>query len=368
MGTTIGDVTNGCKWVYYWFMPRTDTIQITPEILNLIARIDEFKGAWRALGTLAPDRLLALRRVATIESIGSSTRIEGSRLSDREVEKLLSNLEIKSFTTRDEQEVAGYAELMNLVFSSWQDIPFSENHIKQLHQILLHYSEKDSWHRGNYKTNSNSVAAFDEHGVQIGIVFQTVSPFDTPRLMTELVDWVAQERGKAQLHPLLAIALYVVVFLEIHPFQDGNGRLSRVLTTLLLLQAGYAYVPYSSLESVIEQNKEAYYLALRQTQGTIRTEAPNWQPWLVFFLRSLAEQVRRLEKKVEREKIVLASMPELSLKIVEFAREHGRVTIGEIIKLTGTSRNTLKQHFRALVERGTLSQHGRGRGVWYDLR
>jgi len=349
-------------------MLRTDTIEITPEILSLIARIDEFKGAWRALGTLAPDRLLALRRVATIESIGSSTRIEGSKLSDREVEQLLSNLEIKSFATRDEQEVAGYAELMDLMFTSWQDIPFTENHIKQLHQILLNYSEKDGWHRGNYKTNSNSVAAFDEHGVQIGIVFQTASPFDTPRLMSELVAWVTHEREIAHLHPLLAIALYVVVFLEIHPFQDGNGRLSRVLTTLLLLQVGYAYVPYSSLESVIEQSKEAYYLALRQTQGTIRTDAPNWQPWLVFFLRSLAEQVRRLEKKVEREKIVLASMPELSLKIVEFAREHGRVTIGGIVKLTGASRNTLKQHFRALVERGALNQHGSGRGVWYDLR
>jgi len=349
-------------------MLRTDAIQITPEILSLIARIDEFKGAWRALGTLAPDRLSALRRVATIESIGSSTRIEGSKLSDREVEQLLSNLEIKSFATRDEQEVAGYAELMNLVFSSWRDIPFTENHIKQLHQILLRYSEKDSWHRGNYKTNSNSVAAFDDTGAQIGIVFQTASPFDTPRLMTELVAWVALERETARLHPLLIIALCVVVFLEVHPFQDGNGRLSRVLTTLLLLQAGYAYVPYSSLESVIEQSKEAYYLALRQTQGTIRTEAPNWQPWLVFFLGSLAEQVRRLEKKVEREKIVLAAMPELSLQIVEFTREHGRVTIGEAIKLTGASRNTLKQHFRALVERGALNQHGSGRGVWYDLR
>ncbi|HEY9098687.1 MAG TPA: Fic family protein [Thiobacillus sp.] len=349
-------------------MLKADTIQITPEILSLIARIDEFKGAWRALGTLAPDRLSALRRVATIESIGSSTRIEGSKLSDREVEQLLSNLEIMSFATRDEQEVTGYAELMDLVFSSWQEIPFTENHIKQLHQILLRYSEKDNRHRGNYKTHSNSVAAFDETGAQVGIVFHTASPFDTPRLMTELVTWVNQERETARLHPLLIIALCIVVFLEIHPFQDGNGRLSRVLTTLLLLQAGYAYVPYSSLESVIEQNKEAYYLALRQTQGTVRTVAPNWQPWLVFFLRSVAEQVRRLEKKVEREKIVLAAMPALQLQIVEFAREHGRVTIGETIKLTGASRNTLKQHFRTLVERGTLNQHGSGRGVWYDLR
>ena len=348
-------------------MLHADTLQITPEVLSLIARIDEFKGAWRALGTLAPDRLSALRRVATIESIGSSTRIEGSKLSDREVAKLLSNLAIQSFETRDEQEVAGYAELMDLVFSAWQDIPFNENHIKQLHQTLLRHSEKDQRHRGQYKTNANSVATFDENGVQIGIVFETASPFDTPRLMAELIGWVNQEREKAHLHPLLIIAVFVVVFLEIHPFQDGNGRLSRVLTTLLLIQAGYAYVPYSSLESVIEANKEAYYLALRQTQGTIRTEAPNWQPWLVFFLRSLAEQVRRLEKKVEREKIVLAALPELSLKIVEFAREHGRVTIGDAMKLTGASRNTLKQHFRNLVEQAHLKQQGGGRGSWYEL-
>ena len=241
-------------------MLRSDTLQITPEILSLIARIDEFKGAWRALGTLAPDRLSALRRVATIESIGSSTRIEGSKLSDRDVERLLSNLTTQSFATRDEQEVAGYAELMELVFSSWQEIPFTENHLKQLHQVLLRHSENDAWHRGNYKTHPNSVAAFDDRGAQIGIVFETATPFDTPRLMTELVTSVREQHDSGLLHPLLIIAVCIVVFLEIHPFQDGNGRLSRALTTLLLLQAGYAYVPYSSLESVVEQNKEAYYL------------------------------------------------------------------------------------------------------------
>jgi Fic family protein len=186
--------------------------------------------------------------------------------------------------------------------------------------------------------------------------------------MAELVSWMNDEREKGLLHPLLIIAIFVVVFLEIHPFQDGNGRLSRVLTTLLLMQAGYAYVPYSSLESVVELNKEAYYLALRQTQGTIRTAAPNWQPWLVFFLRSLAEQVRRLEKKIEQEKLVLATMPELSLRIVEFAREHGRVTMMDAIKLTGSNRNTLKLHFRALTERGHLERHGSGRGVWYRMK
>lgn len=349
-------------------MIKSDVVQITPEILSLIAGLDEFKGAWRALGTLAPNRLSALRRVATIESIGSSTRIEGSRLSDREVERLLSNLQIKSFATRDEQEVAGYADVMELVFSSWQDIALTENHIKQLHRDLLTYSEKDAWHRGGYKKSTNSVVAFDNEGKPLGVVFETATPFDTPQLMAELVKWFNDERAAARFHPLLLIGIWVVVFLEIHPFQDGNGRLSRVLTTLLLLQAGYAYVPFSSLESVIEQSKEGYYLALRQTQGTIRTSAPNWQPWLMFFLRALAEQVRRLSRKVEREKLVLAALPELSLQIVEFAREHGRITMGDAIRLTNGNRNTLKQHFRALVEQGHLVQRGAGRGVWYELR
>lgn len=349
-------------------MIRTDSLQITPETLSLISGIDEFKGAWRALGTLAPDRLSALRRVATIESIGSSTRIEGSRLSDREVERLLSNLQIKSFETRDEQEVAGYAEVMELVFSSWQDIALTENHIRQLHRDLLTHSDKDAWHRGNYKTTSNNAVAFDELGNPLGVVFETAAPFDTPRLLSELVTWFNEQRSVGHLHPLLLIGIWVVVFLEIHPFQDGNGRLSRVLTTLLLLQAGYAYVPYSSLESVIEQNKEAYYLALRQTQGSIRSDVPDWQPWLLFFLRALSRQVSRLERKVEREKLVLAKLPDLALQIVDFTRDHGRITMAESIRLTGSNRNTLKQHFRTLVEQGHLIQHGSGRGTWYELR
>lgn len=348
-------------------MLHTATLQITPEMLRLVAAVDEFKGAWRSLGALAPDRLTALLRVATVESIGSSTRIEGSKLSDRDVERLLSQLQVRKFSTRDEQEVAGYAKVMEMVFTSWPDIALTENHIRQLHRDLLAHSEKDAWHRGNYKTTSNSVVAFDEHGKQLGVVFETATPFDTPRLMAELVAWFVAERETGRLHPLLLVGIWVVVFLEIHPFQDGNGRLSRVLTTLLLLQAGYAYVPYSSLESVVEQSKEAYYLALRQTQGTIRTDAPNWQPWLLFFMRSLAEQVNRLRRKVERERIVLAVLPELSLQVVEFAREHGRITMADAIRLTGASRNTLKQHFRTLVATGRLLSRGMGRGAWYEL-
>jgi Fic family protein len=256
---------------------ETSSLEITPAILSLIAAIDEFKGAWRAIGRIAPERLSALRRVATIESIGSSTRIEGAALSDREVERLLANLDVQTSTSRDEQEVAGYAAVMETVFESADAIDLTENHILQLHRDLLQFSEKDERHRGAYKTLPNHVEAIGPDGESLGIVFETATPFDTPRLMHELVEWTRVELARETLHPLIVIAIFVVVFLEIHPFQDGNGRLSRILTTLLLLRAGYTYVPYGSLESVIEGSKEPYYLALRQTQVTIRTSEPKWQ-------------------------------------------------------------------------------------------
>ncbi|NCA73158.1 MAG: Fic family protein, partial [Sphingobacteriia bacterium] len=242
----------------------------------------------------------------------------------------------------------------------------TENHIKQLHRDLLRFSDKDERHRGAYKTASNSVAAFDAEGNQVGVVFETASPFETPRRMAELVDWLDQAQ-QGELHPLIAIGIFVVVFLEIHPFQDGNGRLSRVLTTLLLLRAGYAYVPYSSLESVIEQSKEGYYLALRRTQGTIRTEAPDWTPWLTFFLKALQRQMRRLREKVERERLLLAKLPDLAIQILDHARDHGRITIADAVTVTGASRNTLKGHFKTLCERELLVLHGQGRGAWYSL-
>ncbi|MBW8365487.1 MAG: Fic family protein [Rhizobium sp.] len=346
---------------------NTATVRITPEILSLIAEIDEFKGAWRAIGRIAPERLSGLRRVATIESVGSSTRIEGARLTDREVEKLLANIRLGSFTTRDEQEVAGYAEVMETIFSAYEAISFTENHIRQLHRDLLAHSTKDERHRGAYKTLSNNVEAFNEQGQSLGIVFETASPFDTPRRMEELIAWLDEQEREKRLHPLLVVAIFVVVFLEIHPFQDGNGRLSRILTTLLLLRAGYAYVPYSSLESIIEQSKESYYISLRRTQGTIRSAEPDWNPWIEFFLRALHRQKTRLEKKMERERIILADMPELSVTLLELAREHGRITVAEAARITNASRHTIKDHLKALVDQGHLVLHGAGRGAWYSL-
>ena len=346
---------------------NTETIVITPELLNLLSEVDEFKGAWRALGTLAPERLNALRHVATIESIGSSTRIEGSKLTDREVEKLLSKIEIRKFDSRDEQEVAGYAETMETIFHSFDDIPITENHLKQLHRDLLRYSQKDERHRGEYKKLPNNVVAFDADGKMVGVVFETATPFDTPRRMTELVAWLKDARELGRLHPLLIVAVFIVTFLEIHPFQDGNGRLSRILTTLLLLQAGYIYVPYSSLESVVEQSKDNYYLALRQTQQSIHTETPNWQPWLLFFMRALQQQKRRLAAKVEREKGSLALLPQLAVKVLDYVRDHGRVTTRDMVREFGASPNTLKTTFSSLVKKGLLVRHGGGRSIWYGL-
>ncbi len=346
---------------------NTKTVVIEPEMLDIIAELDEFKGAWRALSTLAPERLSALRRVATIESIGSSTRIEGSKLSDQDVERMLSNVEVHSFETRDEQEVAGYAGVMETIFASWSVLLLTENHVLQLHRDLLRYSTKDERHRGEYKKLDNHVEAFDANGKSVGIVFQTASPFDTPRLMAELIEWTTESLSNRTLHPLLVIAVFVVVFLEIHPFQDGNGRLSRVLTTLLLLRAGYAYVPYSSLESVIEQSKDSYYLALRRTQKTTRSKKPDWQPWIMFFLRALRQHKGRLESKVEREKKILGQLPELSLRIYELTKERGQVKVEDIIRATGAARGTVKDHLNHLIKDGYLVQHGKGKGTWYSL-
>lgn len=346
---------------------KTGTIGITPGMLRTIAAIDEFKGAWTALGRLAPERLDNLRRVAAIESIGSSTRIEGAKLSDREVDRLLSGIDVTGFASRDEQEVAGYAAAMETVFAHSDAIDLTENHIRQLHRDLLRYADKDARHRGAYKTLDNHVEAFGAGGESLGVVFRTASPFETPALMEALVAWSREALARGELHPLIVIAVFVVVFLAIHPFQDGNGRLSRILTTLLLLRAGYRYVPYASLESVIERTKEDYYRALRRTQGTLRTDSPDWQPWLDYFLGALRTQKQLLEEKIGREKILRDSLPPLSLAILDIAHARGRVTVADAARITGTSRNTVKDHLKALTGNCHLARHGAGRGTWYAL-
>ena len=339
---------------------------LTPDLLRLVGEIDEFKGAWRAFGTLAPDRLATLRRIATVESVGASTRIEGARLSDREVDLLLSNLDLGSFRSRDEEEVAGYAEATTLVFDSWRDIPLTENYIKQLHGNLLRFLPRDEHHRGEYKKVANNVEAFDQHGRSVGVIFETAPPFDTPRLMQELVAWTNDELGGNRHHPLLVIAVFIVRFLAIHPFQDGNGRLARVLTNLALLRTGYTYVPYSSLERVVEENREQYYRSLRSAQGTLDRDESRLMDWLRFFLLCLVDQKNSLAEKVKRERLMTTLSP-LDEQLIQMIRQHGRVTLSDAEKLTKANRNTLKLHLRQLVQAGHIQLLGRGRSSWYEV-
>ena len=341
------------------------SLVITPELLRLITEIDEFKGSWQASNNQNPQRLKSLKHVATIESIGSSTRIEGSQLDNAQIEQLLGNVGKASFLTRDEQEVAGYAEAMEMVFDNHQDIPLTENYIKQLHTTLLRHSEKDSWHPGEYKKHSNNVEAFDVDGTSLGVVFETTSPFDTPREMQDLIAWTRETLADKSCHPLIVIALFNVVFLAIHPFQDGNGRLSRVLISLLLLKAGYSYIPYSSLESIIEKNKDAYYLSLQRTQRTLKDEQTDWIPWLRFFLNSLKRQKDHLLEKTQASNNYSA-LPQESMIIMQYVDEYQRITIKEAISIvTNISRPTIKNRLSQLVEQGLLIRHGKARSTWY---
>lgn len=344
-----------------------DSLIITPEILNLISEVDEFKGAWQQMGRITPDRLSALKRVATIESIGSSTRIEGAKLSDREIEALLLRVDANTFQTRDEQEVAGYAFVCEQICDHYNSIPFTENVIKQLHSWLLQYTDKDDGHRGEYKKIPIRIEAFDFMGKNLGIIFETTSPVETPIKMQELLAWTNHAFETKKIHSLMVIAIFIVLFLAIHPFQDGNGRLSRLLTTLLMLKSGYIYSPYSSLESIIEANKESYYLALQRTQKGWQNNQPDWNPWLLFFFQCLQLQKRHLEVKLEKEKILLHMLPALSLHIIELLTLHGRLRSSEIAVLTNANRNTLKKNLAGLVKENYITRNGRGKASWYTL-
>lgn len=342
-----------------------NTLIITPELLKIISEIDEFNGGWKVQRNLNPDYLTQLRHVATIESIGSSTRIEGAQLADIEIESLLGQIDKQSFVHRDEQEVISYAEVMETIIDNFEHISITENYIKQLHMSLLRHSSKDERHRGEYKKHANSVEAFNAAGESLGVVFETVSAFDTPKQMQDLVYWVRESLEDKSYHPLIVIAVFNVVFLAIHPFQDGNGRLSRVLVSLFMLKAGYAYIPYSSLESIIEKNKDAYYLALQRTQKTLQGQA-DWLPWLNFFLRSLKRQKDHLKAKTTAI-AGYSHLPQESVLIMQYLDTHARITISDAYALiTSVSRPTVKNRMAELVKLGYIERHGKARASWYS--
>ena len=350
-------------------MPNMKDIIITPEMLNKISELDVFKANWDSGAIkVRPDVLRAMRMVATIESVGSSNRIEGNKMTDAEIETLFKNVNKTSFKSRDEEEVAGYADLVDRILNDYSVIPLNENYIKQLHKMLLSHSSKDIDHRGEYKTSSNRVAAFDANGHEIGSIFETATPFDTPRLMGELLDWTNLNLKERYLHPVVVIGVFIVHFLSIHPFKDGNGRMSRALTTMLMLQSGYSYMPYASMESIIEASKGMYYRALHDTQKTIWSDNIDYGPWLDFFITSLQKQKRHLESKLERASGADTALSRNALNILGAFQGRAEWSSGELAQHLGMNIDTVKKILRNLTDNGHLVKHGNGRTTFYTVK
>lgn len=344
-------------------------LNLTPELVKLIAEIDEFKGRWRALENVSPERLSALRQAAAIESVGSSARIEGAGLSNAQVATLLAGRECGSCSSPEEQEVAGGAQAMELVVEAFADLRLTGDNIRRLHDALLNHADRAEDRRGVCKTFDNHRPAADPDGNDIGRVFETTAPLEAPCEMEELLAWTTRAVDEEALHPLLIVGVFVVVFLAVHPFQDGNGRLSRILTLLLLLRAGYGYAPYVSLESVIEEDKDLYYKALRRTQTTLKSDRPDWNPWIGFFLRRLKKQKDALARWLdqESERGGDADLPGLSVQILTLLKANERQTSAQIADGTGANRNTIKVRLRELVDAGRIKRYGKARATWYAL-
>ena len=336
------------------------------QILAKIASIDEFKGWWKGSTQLNPQALGRLKKLTVITSTGSSTRIEGSKLSNKDVEKLLKGLKLSKLTDRDSQEVAGYAELLQMVFDQYHGILFSEGVILQFHQLLLRYSEKDKFQKGRYKSRPNQVVAFDKTGGQT-VLFNPTEPHLTGFEMRELFEWMKLCFKEQTFHPLLIIANFIIEFLAIHPFHDGNGRLSRVLTNLLLAQAGYAYMPYASLEKLIEENKIEYYLALREGQKNIKSSKAKITKWVHFFLDCMLKQIEILKTFLENspQEVLLSENQKKTLTLFDHSEEISNRLVSAQLKIPSI---TAKQILNRLVELRFIEKLGLGRSTRYKRR
>ncbi len=337
---------------------------IPPSILSQISQIDQLKGQWIGGATLNPQALGRLKRSVLVTSTGASTRIEGAKLTDEEVEKIMRGLSVQKFTDRDEQEVGGYYELLENVFNSWKYIRFNETTIKHLHKELLKYSTKDERHRGDYKKIENNVEMYDETGKRIAVVFETAPAYLTPKRMQELTEWTMDALAKKEIHSLLIIGSFLVEFLEIHPFQDGNGRLSRILTNLLMLKTGYAYVPYVSHEKLIEEAKADYYVALRKSQKTLNTNRENITAWLDFFLNVSLAQGKQAIELLSHENIEKLLSPK-QLKVWQYLETITEATPLEISKATDVGRFTVSQATNVLLRLKKIERIGQGRTTRY---
>lgn len=340
--------------------------EIPAYIWGKIVKIEELKGRWSAGVNLSPQILNRLKKSVLVTSTGASTRIEGARLNDEDVEKLLRGLDIQKFTDRDKQEVRGYFELLENVFNSWSSIKFSENTIKHFHKELLKYVEKDKFHRGEYKQRENKVLMINAKGESVGILFDTTPAYLTPSSMHDLVEWTKKCFQEKKYHPLLITANFLVEFLNIHPFQDGNGRLSRILTNLLLLKAGYQYMPYVSHEKLIEDNKPDYYLSLRTSQKTLRSENQDINSWLSFFLSIILKQSQIAVSLLSAENIEKTLSPN-QLKVWQYLQKVNEATPLEISKNAGVARPTVNQVMNKLVKLKQVQRLGLGRSTRYRL-
>jgi Fic family protein len=338
--------------------------QIPQEIWLKITQIEVLKGKWEGNTKLSPQILGRLKQSVLITSTGASTRIEGSKLSDEDIETMLRGISIQKFNNRDEQEVQGYYELLENVFNSWESLSFTESAIKHFHKELLKYVEKDAFHRGEYKKQENTVKMVNTAGESVGILFETTKAYLTPKEMNELVDWTKEALEQKLYHPLFIIGNFLVEFLHIHPFQDGNGRLSRIITNLLLLKEGYLYMPYVSHEKLIEDNKPEYYLALRKSQKTLRTEQPDITYWLNFFLDILLKQSQMALSLLTQENIETILSPK-QLLVWNYLQSVNEVTPMEISKGTHVPRPTINQVINKLLDLNKILRIGQGSTTRY---
>ena len=336
-------------------------------VLRKIAAIDSFQSRWKIEQAQEQAFLKDLKKQTMVESTGSSTRIEGSTLTNLEVETLLKNMKITQLKTREQQEVAGYYEVLTLILDTFNDIPLSENYTAQLHGLLLRHSDKDQRHRGAYKALSNQVVASSPEGTQ-RIIFNTTLPHLTPRAMQDLVHWTNEAFKADTLHPLLIIAVFVYEFLSIHPFQDGNGRLSRLLTTLLLLKQGYDFILFTSFENLIEERKRDYYRVLmhgQQQRGQSET-GEIIDKWVVFFLDCLLTLTQRLTEKRQAYFTLKDYLNDRQKQVLAILMKNSPAQLSDISRhLPVITRATLKRDLSILVARRLITQVGTGRGVRY---
>ncbi|MDP3973954.1 MAG: Fic family protein [Candidatus Daviesbacteria bacterium] len=338
--------------------------QLPPAVFLKIAQIDELKGRWTQGTNLNPQLLGRLKRSVLITSTGASTRIEGARLSDEDVEDLMQGIAMQKFADREKQEVQGYFELLQIIFDAWEHIRFSENTVKHLHQELLKYVKKDQDHRGKYKSTNNKIEMVDEQGRRIGVIFDTTPAYLTPKQMQELVEWTKYALDAKLSHPLIIIGNFLVEFLNIHPFKDGNGRLSRILTNLLLLQAGYLYMPYVSHEKLIEDQKPQYYLALRKSQKTFKKGTGNITPWLEFFLEIILAQSKEAISLMSQERIedILSNK---QIAVWQYIQAVDEATNLQIAAATKIAYATVRQSLAKLLQLKKIESVGMGRSSRY---